>query len=83
MIVNVFKPVYMAGNNLLESAFSRFDNYTFFRVDVAIRSILAFCVGIVTFLAVGFFGLEVRTNLLQHGVPGWNGTELSEQICFF
>ena len=27
IITNIFKPVYMIGNNLLESIFSRFDNY--------------------------------------------------------
>ena len=36
MVTNVFKPVYMAGNNLLESVFSRFGNYTFYQVDASI-----------------------------------------------
>lgn len=54
MAVNVFKPVYMEGNNALESIFSRFDNYTFYRVDIAFRSVMSFCVAIITFLAIGF-----------------------------
>lgn len=58
MIANVFKPVYMSGNNLLESIFSQFNNYTFYRVDVLIRSVLAFCVGMVTFLAIGFLAWQ-------------------------
>lgn len=55
MITNVFKPVYMAGNNLLESVFTSFGNYTFYKVEVFILSTFSFIVGIITFLAIGFF----------------------------
>lgn len=54
MVVNVFKPVYMLGNNLLESIFSRFDNYTFYQVDASLLSISSFIIGLVTFLLIGF-----------------------------
>lgn len=54
MVVNVFKPVYMLGNNLLESIFSRFDNYTFYQVDASQLSISSFIIGLVTFLLIGF-----------------------------
>lgn len=30
VVVHIFKPIYMLGNNLLESLFARFDNYTFY-----------------------------------------------------
>ena len=46
--------VYMAGNNLLESVFSRFGNYTFYQVDASIISISSFVIGLVTFLLIGF-----------------------------
>ena len=52
--VNVFKPVYMLGNNLLESVFSRFDNYTFYQVDASIREISSFIISLLTLIAVGF-----------------------------
>ncbi|MDR1810697.1 MAG: 4Fe-4S dicluster domain-containing protein [Prevotella sp.] len=52
--VNLFKPVYMAGNNVLESIFTGFGNYTFYKVDVAIWSSLTFAVALITFLAIGF-----------------------------
>jgi len=55
IITNVFKPVYMAGNNVLESVFTSFGNYTFYKVDVSIMSVFSFVVAIVTFLAIGFF----------------------------
>jgi polyferredoxin len=54
IIVDVFRPVYMAGNNLLESIFSHFGNYTFYKVEIFIMSIASFAIGIVTFLAIGF-----------------------------
>lgn len=54
--VHIFKPIYMVGNNLLESIFSRFDNYTFYRVDTSIIDltsllIAAVTLGIIIFLA--------------------------------
>lgn len=54
MIVNVFKPVYLAGNNLLESIFTSFDNYRFYKVDIFIASISSFIIGLATFLVIGF-----------------------------
>lgn len=54
MVTNVFKPIYMSGNNLLESIFSRFDNYTFYQVDASLISISSFFIGIVTFLLIAF-----------------------------
>lgn len=54
MVTNVFKPVYMWGNNLLESVFSRFGNYTFYQVDASIISISSFIIGLATFLVIGF-----------------------------
>lgn len=54
MVTNVFKPVYMAGNNLLESIFSRFGNYTFYQVDTSLLSISSFVIGLITFLVIGY-----------------------------
>lgn len=54
MVVNVLKPVYMLGNNLLESIFSTFDNYTFYQVDASLLSISSFIIGLITFLLIGF-----------------------------
>lgn len=54
MVVNVFQPIYLAGNNLLESIFTRFDNYTFYKVEISILSISSFIIGILTFLVIGF-----------------------------
>ena len=43
----------MLGNNLLESLFARFDNYTFYQVDTSILSISSLLIAIIT-LAVIF-----------------------------
>jgi len=54
IVVNVFKPVYMWGNNILESIFTSFGNYTFYRVDIYILSIFSLIIGLITFFAIGF-----------------------------
>ena len=51
--VNVFKPVYMSGNNLLESVFSRFENYTFYQTDASILSMTSFMIALVTLAIIG------------------------------
>lgn len=52
IVVHVFKPVYMAGNNLLESVFSQFDNYTFYQVDNSILSLSSLFIALITFAAI-------------------------------
>ena len=53
VVVHIFKPIYMLGNNLLESVFSKFDNYTFYQVDTSVLSISSLLIAIIT-LAVIF-----------------------------
>lgn len=52
IVVSVFKPVYVLGNNLLEFIFTHFDNYTFYRADVSIQGWGAFVVAFITLLVV-------------------------------
>lgn len=47
--VHIFKPVYMSGNNLLESVFSKFENYTFYQVDTSMLSLSSLLIAILTF----------------------------------
>ena len=54
--VQVFKPVYMAGNNMLAWICMHFDNYNFYYVDMAVRTLAALLIGIFTFLLIGFLG---------------------------
>lgn len=54
IVVNVFKPGYMLGNNLLESIFSRFENYTFYQVDTSILSVTSFIIALFSLAIIGF-----------------------------
>ena len=54
IMTNVFKPVYMTGNNLLESVFSQSGNYTFYQVDASLISMSSCMIGLLTFLLIGF-----------------------------
>lgn len=54
MITNIFKPVYMMGNNVLESIFTSFGNYTFYKVDVVVLSLSSLIIALITFFAIGF-----------------------------
>ncbi len=54
MVVNIFRPLYLTGNNMLEVVFTRFDNYTFYKTEVFIHSVFAFVTAVVTLLFIGF-----------------------------
>lgn len=54
IVTNVFRPVYMAGNNVLEMIFTRFENYTFYKTDIFIASAFAFVAAILTMLITGY-----------------------------
>ncbi len=54
MVTNVLKPIYMMGNNALESVFSQFDNYTFYRVDASVLDWASFGIALVTLLLIGY-----------------------------
>lgn len=51
--VNVFRPVYMAGNNLLAWIFNGFGNYTFYHTDVYVLSGMALGTGLLTLGIIG------------------------------
>lgn len=52
--INLFKPLYLLGNNLLESVFSGYGNYTFYQVEVSVREYVSFGVALLTLLGIGF-----------------------------
>jgi len=53
IVSNLFRPLYLMGNNILESIFTGFGNYTFYRMDVFIYGTLAFIISLLTFLIIG------------------------------
>lgn len=54
MTVHVFKPAYLAGNNLLESIFTQFGNNTFYKVGVYVASVSSLVIALVTLLTIGY-----------------------------
>lgn len=54
MVTALFRPLYVAGNNGLEAIFTSFGDHTFYREQVAIISVSALVIGVVTFLMIGF-----------------------------
>ncbi|WP_080904862.1 4Fe-4S dicluster domain-containing protein [Parabacteroides sp. Marseille-P3160] len=53
-VTALFRPVYMEGNNLLESIFTRFNNYSFYKVEIVLLSLSALIVGAATLLIIGY-----------------------------
>jgi ferredoxin len=51
--VHIFKPVYLAMNNLLAYIFNHFGNYAFYRTEIAILSIFSLSVALFTFAIIG------------------------------
>lgn len=58
MAVNVFRPVYMAFNNMLAWIFTSLGNYTFYYVDISIRAIAALVVALLTLAVISHFAFH-------------------------
>lgn len=54
MVTHLFRPVYFAGNNLLETVFTSFDNYTFYKVSIYGLGVFSTVIALVTLLGIGF-----------------------------
>lgn len=52
IVSNLFAPLYQWGNNLLAYFAERADNYTFYSVDVWMKSFLTFAIAAITFIAL-------------------------------
>ena len=53
IVTHIFRPAYMAGNNLLEYIFSHFDNYTFYKVGIYGLGVLSTLVALATLVGIG------------------------------
>ena len=53
IVTHLFRPAYLAGNNLLETIFIRFNNYTFFRVGIYSLSVLSTVIALFTLVGIG------------------------------
>ena len=52
MVTNLLLPIYQWGNNLLASIAERMDSYTFYGVDVWIKSLPTFIIALATFVII-------------------------------
>ena len=52
IVVNLFKPIYEAGNNVLASIAEHFNSYAFYHVDTWIKSIPTLIIAAVTFVII-------------------------------
>lgn len=53
LVTHLLRPVYLAGNNLLEAIFTSFNNYTFYRMSIYTLSVSSFVIAMITLLAIG------------------------------
>ena len=53
IVTHIFRPAYLAGNNLLEYIFSSFDNYTFYKVGIYSLGVLSTLIALVTLVGIG------------------------------
>ena len=52
IVVNLLKPVYEAGNNVLASIAEHFNSYTFYHVDIWIKSMPTLIIALATFIII-------------------------------
>jgi polyferredoxin len=54
MVTHLFRPVYMAGNNVLADIFSQFGIYTFYHTDIFLHSLVSLLIALATLAVVSF-----------------------------
>ena len=52
MTVHLFKPAYMAGNNLLTEVFTRFGNHSFYKVGIYLMSLSSTIIALITMITI-------------------------------
>ena len=53
IVTHIFRPAYLAGNNLLEYIFSSFDNYTFYKVGIYSLGVFSTLIALATLVGIG------------------------------
>lgn len=54
MVTHVFRPAYLAGNNLMETIFTSFDNYTFYKAGIYGLGVFSTTVALITLIVIGY-----------------------------
>ena len=54
MVTHLFRPAYLAGNNLLALIFTSFNSFTFYKVTIYILSLSSLLIALITLLVIGY-----------------------------
>lgn len=54
MVTHLLRPAYLAGNNLLATIFTSFDNYTFYKVSIYSLSLFSSAIALITLGVIGY-----------------------------
>ena len=54
IVTHLFRPAYLAGNNLLEVIFTSFNNFTFYKVSIYTLSLFSVIAALITLSAIGY-----------------------------
>ncbi|MGI6047478.1 MAG: 4Fe-4S binding protein [Petrimonas sp.] len=54
LATHIFRPAYLAGNNLLETVFTSFNNYSLYKVGIYSLQIFSLITALITLLVIGF-----------------------------
>ena len=54
IVTHLFRPAYLAGNNLLEVIFTSFNRYTFYKVSIYTLSVFSLVMALMTLLVIGY-----------------------------
>lgn len=53
-VTHLFRPAYLAGNNLLETIFTSFNNYSLYKVGIYSLGLFSMIMALITLLVIGF-----------------------------
>lgn len=54
MVTHLLRPAYLAGNNLLETIFTSFHNYSFYKVSIYSLSLFSSVIALITLAVIGY-----------------------------
>lgn len=69
MVTHLLRPAYLAGNNLLASIFSSFNNFTFYKVNIYIVSVSSLVIALITLLGIGYMAWRGGRNYCNTVCP--------------
>ncbi|HZK03264.1 MAG TPA: 4Fe-4S dicluster domain-containing protein [Bacteroidaceae bacterium] len=55
---NIFRPIFIAGNNILAGIAEKVGIYSFYYISISIRSVAALIISTLTFVVIGFFSYK-------------------------